>query len=298
MIKKLYAWTFWTLPYRNSSTRNIFKTNILYLLYSTELISNIQNTERVIFTDSIGYDILKTFDIKAEIVISKALNELTEKDIHRWAYSKITTIDFLKAPFYHIDHDVFIYKEQRKKNTPITAQSLEINEIYRNTYTSFVNCLNQNYSNFLPKDLQEYANKNIGGINCGYLHIQCDTNKEEWMKLSKSLFDKYNYKHYENNDLYPDNKNFVYAPGLEKLSINVISEQFTLFYLNHIKNNEMVSFLFDSLEYYEWRSPEYIHLPYPSKQQNLYPSEGCMNIYIKFAQLNRLSAINWKKFRY
>jgi hypothetical protein len=251
-MEKLYTWTFWTLPYRLSSNPRSLLINTIFLLYSTELITLIENTKRIIYTDSFGKRFLKKFNFKTEIIESTEIDNLRQKDISKWAYPKLITIKNLHAPFYHIDHDVFLHKEQQIKSAPITGQSFE--RIKNNFYVKCIEELNKYCGDFLPEDLNNFYLKNkytINGINCGFLHIQCDQNKLLWIQLANDLFKKINY-----DVSIPQSPS--YTP------INLISEQFSLFYLNEIKKNKMVKTLFE--ETFEGRKFNYQHLSYMEKQ--------------------------------
>ena len=57
----------------------------------------------------------------------------------------------------------------------------------------------------------------------------------------------------------------------------------------------MVSVLFDSIGF-TWGNKEYIHLSYPCKQQNVFPSEQSLKIFSRFLSLNNSSAGKFIRF--
>jgi hypothetical protein len=240
-MTKKYVWTFSTPSW---SMINKLLDNLTYLAYSTELVKLINNTELIIHTDSLGYKLLKNMNIRAEIVHQKFF--LRKEEMFKWAMPKLKTIELINEPFYHIDHDVFLFNEQPIKNVPITAQSLERykeREFYFDAIT--------NIRNFYPNSLPEWCKKyetydNIGGFNCGYLHFQSMPEKKQWTDLALSC-----YKHHTKE------MNCKWAHVYH----NVISEQFTLFALNQRHDQKLVDTLFNVYNWNNLKLENYVHVP-------------------------------------
>lgn len=292
-MKNKYVWTFWTLPYRLSTNSRDLLINTIYLLYSIELVNLIPNTELIVYTDEFGEEFLKKFNIRSDIIISKKINNLTEKDIYKWAYPKIITMDSISAPFYHIDHDVFLFKEQPKKNVPITGELFELHLNNRKLYKTLLDFLNENNPNFLPSNLQKYTTLDkIGGVKCGYLHVQCDINKFQWTSLAESLFKK-NYD-ITTKTVTLNKPKFIHNHlDLANSSVNVISEQFTLYYLNLVNKNKIVDTLFSNDCYINGvKAPYYTHLEFSVKKSvsdKFLESSEFMGIICNLEKLNNKS---------
>jgi hypothetical protein len=275
-MKKKYVWTFST---RGWLSNKKLIDNLIYLSYSTELVKLIKNTDLIIFTDPLGENILKNINIRAEIISRPFLKK---EELFKWAMPKLQTIASINEPFYHIDHDVFLFQEQEIKEVPITAQSLEA---YMESpfYLKGIKKIREFYPDSLPKWCEKYEKESIiGGFNCGYLHFQSMNEKKMWTDLALNCYSK------QTTEINCDHAHVYH---------NVISEQFTLFALNEYNNKSYVNTLFLQ---YNWRNLEfknYVHLPSVIKYVKKYSETKKRVIFKIISDLNNMNKNLYKNIK-
>jgi hypothetical protein len=175
-----YIWTHWTKP--QNGIISLFDTALLALSVS---LATRHGTARYISTDSLGAKHIEKFHIEAPINVS--LDHLHNEDISKWAISKIDTFSKVTSPCVHIDHDVFLWKQQKNSKADFCCQTLEQNEFYSTYYS---NCIQKAGGEELwPYFQKTFKEHTLCGYNMGYVQIN---NVEFLKKYTKESFNIYN----------------------------------------------------------------------------------------------------------
>lgn len=196
---------------------NNLYSNIVYLLLSIEL-SKKSGKKIYIYTDTLGQNVLKNFDLDVDINTS-VINKLSNLDHLRWSIPKLYTIKEQLEPFCHIDHDVFLWQGLYEQNGyELIVQNVEHGGFFSNMYKkAFERYINNNSS--IPDELTSFLSnsfKDFGGFNCGYIDIYDINISQKWANFAINLNDCF-----QNNFTWND---------------CILIEQFSLYILNKIYN--------------------------------------------------------------
>jgi hypothetical protein len=208
---KNIVYTFWTKPFL---FKNNLYDNLVYLLLSIELTKKF-GQKICIYTDNHGYKILDKFNLDVEFNIN-ILNTLDTLDINRWSIPKLYTIYNQKSPFYHIDHDVFLWeKPQFNSNYQIIVQNIEHGDFFSNLYKlSFNRYINNN--SIILENFINY-NNDFGGFNCGYLEINDINISRQWSEFALNF-----------NDTFINNFDLIDCILIEQFSLYYLYKQYNL----------------------------------------------------------------------
>jgi hypothetical protein len=288
MSDKKYIWSFWTN--RHGYLVNIF--DVIYLALSVELVKKFSQ-DVTVYTDERGLAELKAIGLEANL---KTLNfQINDEDSEpKFAIAKMLAMAEQKEQFCHIDHDVFLFKEQRDIDAEMIVQSFEPQEFFGKLYKDAVDdALAQSVK--FPKELSmAIKNYDYNACNCGYLFVKDLDLMNKWIsggikiaeqfKLKRALYNilfeqqwLYALKEYGGHKVEP-----LFEFKLDEYGNSTIleqTEQAGYTHLMAVKNN---------------MNPDNIFLFKILKKLYQVNSALCLNIFNKYKHLNR--HINVKDF--
>ena len=176
---KGYVWTYWTKPQRGGFSR----ADIACLSLSVALAS-IHGQIIGIHTDSEGARQINRHFIGADPIVS--LDGLSNENPKKYALAKIYTYLGLDRQCVHIDHDVFLKKDQNyAASANFYAQCLEKKSaVYRLACEYFLSAVGR-----LPSEVKPFFDKKeFCGYNMGYLDIRNHGFLAHYAKRSIAMF--------------------------------------------------------------------------------------------------------------
>jgi hypothetical protein len=237
-MSKKYIYTIWTKPWIVGNHKRYFYDNILYLLFSIELLKK-QNANIKIYTDDYGKNFLKNLNIDIELD-TNIVNNFENLDVKKWSIPKLYVIKNQSEEVCHIDHDVFLWEPQKNlTHYDIVTQNFENSEFYFGFYKELHTHYINNAEN-VSKELKEF--NYFAGYNCGYIDIFNVSIAKKWVDFGIDLSN--NLKKFRWKDC-----SFI--------------EQFSLYFLSKKNNNFKIGYLFDAFNnasYHPETERKYTHL--------------------------------------
>ena len=168
-----YIWTLWTDPWKGECV-----WDLMCYAVSIGLVRRFSNN-LCVYTDQTGADLLGRYGINVA-------TELVDFDVSpatspRFAEAKLKTISLQTEPFCHLDHDVFLFKEQKINNSDaITVQNMETAGNFGVHYRrAFYNGLIQGV--VWPDEIIDCAQAGqFYGYNCGYIQANDISPVKHW----------------------------------------------------------------------------------------------------------------------
>ena len=144
----------------------------------------------MVYTDNHGNSLLKKYKID---VPTRVLNfDIKSHQFPKFSQAKMHTMSLQEQPFCHLDHDVFLFKEQKDyDNCDIVTQHIETGAMFYSCYYLGYNTMtSQNI--LLPPEFYRCASyDDYAGYNCGYIDVKNLDVCKEWCKIGVNLSKEY-----------------------------------------------------------------------------------------------------------
>jgi hypothetical protein len=185
-----YIWTLWTGAWEKPQPWDL----LCYAVSVGFVRRFCPNVE--IYTDEQGARLLDDYCIEGD---RKVLSyDIRPSAYPRFAEAKMITLASQDRPFCHIDHDVFLVKEQADNlDADIVVQSPEETSTHHQHYISGYY---QAPASVYPEELNQCAAEDdFKGYNCGYVRVHNLESCKEWCDAALKIASLYDPSRKEHN---------------------------------------------------------------------------------------------------
>jgi peroxiredoxin family protein len=184
---KKYIWTLWTDPWGD-----FYIDNLMCYALSISLVQRFTKN-LLVYTDDRGADLLNKHKIYVPHQIVNFDIQYTEYP--KFSEAKLKTMLMQSDPFCHIDHDVFLFKQQPHESyCDLVVQNLETGEPWYSNYFAATNAESLNNID-LPQEFIDCAsNGDFCGYNCGYVDANNLEVIQDWCNTGINVSKQYSPK--------------------------------------------------------------------------------------------------------
>lgn len=210
----------WTDPWNNS-----FIDELMCYALSISLVQKFSK-DLLVYTDERGAYLLRKYKIYVPYKIIDF--DIQYDEYPKFSEAKLKTLTMESDPFCHIDHDVFLFKQQEHQSyCDLVVQNIENGEPWYSNYFGAYNSEALAGVTLPPELITCASNDDYGGYNCGYIDVNNIDVVREWARAGIEI-----------------SKQYKPASKME----NIIPEQFSLYALAKYRNYKVKTLFLDPFE--------------------------------------------------